>query len=113
MLQSWNRGGFAAGGFWAPNPPSGVTIDYYVQHEIKQTEEQKKARRDAVRIVVTDEKGAHVTTLWAPAKEGINRHVWNMRYEGPKRIASARKRRPTSSSSLTAGPARPGDIRSP
>jgi photosystem II stability/assembly factor-like uncharacterized protein len=94
MLQSWNRGGFAAGGFWAPNPPSGVTIDYYVRNEIKQTEEQKKARRDAVRIVVTDEKGAHVTTLWAPAKEGINRHVWNMRYEGPKRIASAKEAPP-------------------
>jgi photosystem II stability/assembly factor-like uncharacterized protein len=94
MLQTWNRGGFAAGGFWAPNPPAGVTIDYYVKSEIKQTEEQKKARRDAVRIVVTDEKGAHVTTLWAPAKEGINRHVWNMRYEGPKRVASAREAPP-------------------
>ena len=94
MLQSWNRGGFAAGGFWAPNPPAGITIDYYVKNEIKQTEEQKKARRDAVRIVVTDEKGAHVTTLWAPAKEGINRHVWNMRYEGPKRVASAREAPP-------------------
>jgi photosystem II stability/assembly factor-like uncharacterized protein len=94
MLQSWNRGGFAAGGFWAPNPPAGVTIDYYVKNEIKQTEEQKKARRDAVKIVVTDEKGAPVTTLWAPAKEGINRHVWNMRYEGPKRVASAKEAPP-------------------
>jgi photosystem II stability/assembly factor-like uncharacterized protein len=94
LLQSWNRGGFAAGGFWAPNPPNGVTIDYFVKNEIKQTEEQKKAKRDAVRIVVTDEKGAAVTTQWAPAKEGINRHVWNMRYEGPKRVASAKEAPP-------------------
>jgi photosystem II stability/assembly factor-like uncharacterized protein len=94
LLQSWNRGGFAAGGFWAPNPPNGVTIDYFVKNEIKQTEEQKKARRDAVRIVVTDEKGAAVTTLWAPAREGINRHVWNMRYEGPRRVASAKEAPP-------------------
>jgi hypothetical protein len=43
---------------------------------------------------VTDEKGAAVTTLWAPAREGINRHVWNMRYEGPKRVASAKEAPP-------------------
>ncbi len=94
LFQSWNRGGFAAGGFWAPNPPNGVTIDYFVKNEIKQTEEQKKARRDAVKIVVTDEKGAAVTTQWAAAKEGINRHVWNLRYEGPKRVASAKEAPP-------------------
>jgi len=94
MLQSWNRRGFASGGFWAPNPPNGVTIDYYVKTEIKQTEEQKKARRDAVKIVLTDEKGAPVSTQWAPAKEGINRHVWNMRYEGPRRVASAKEAPP-------------------
>ncbi len=94
MLQSWNRRGFASGGFWTPNPPNGVTIDYYVKTEIKQTEEQKKAKRDAVKIVVTDEKGAPVSTQWAPAKEGINRHVWNMRYEGPRRVASAKEAPP-------------------
>jgi photosystem II stability/assembly factor-like uncharacterized protein len=91
MLQFWNRGGFNTGGYWAPNPPNGVTVDYFVKTEIPQTEEQKKAHRDAVKIVVTGENGGPVTTLWAPAKEGINRHVWNMRYEGPKRVTSAKQ----------------------
>ena len=95
MLQPWNRGGFASGGFFAPNPPNGVTIDYFVKTAIEQTEEQKKARRDAVRVVVTDEKGGAVATVWGPAKEGINRHVWNMRYEGPRRVASAKEAPPS------------------
>ncbi|HKF44517.1 MAG TPA: hypothetical protein VKG01_15575 [Thermoanaerobaculia bacterium] len=104
MLQQWNRGGFNTGGFWAPNPPGGVTIDYYVKSEIKQTEEQKKARRDAVKIVITDEKGGAVATQWAPAKEGINRHVWNGRYEGPKRVTTAREAPPNEFFDANRGP---------
>ncbi|HKA35565.1 MAG TPA: hypothetical protein VKH43_02015, partial [Thermoanaerobaculia bacterium] len=94
MLQQWNRGGFNTGGYWAPNPPNGVVIDYWVKTEIKQTDEQKRMRRDAVKIVITDEKGNPVATQYAPAKEGINRHVWNARYEGPKRVTTAREAPP-------------------
>ncbi|MGH9399011.1 MAG: WD40/YVTN/BNR-like repeat-containing protein [Thermoanaerobaculia bacterium] len=84
--QTWNRGGFGIGAWTAPNPPGGVVIDYYLKSEIKQTDEQKRQRREPVKITVVDARGNPVTTEYAPAKEGINRHVWQMRYEGPKRI---------------------------
>ncbi|HEV2064358.1 MAG TPA: hypothetical protein VGS00_07400, partial [Thermoanaerobaculia bacterium] len=84
--QIWNRGGFAIGEWTAPNPPNGVVIDYYLKSEIKQTEEQKKQRREPVKITVTDAKGNPVTTEYGQAKEGINRHVWQMRYEGAKKL---------------------------
>jgi photosystem II stability/assembly factor-like uncharacterized protein len=89
--QSWNRGGFTIGNWTAPNPPNGIVIDYYLKKEIKQTEEQKRQRREPVRITITDLHGNPIATEYGPAKEGINRHVWQMRYEGPKKITFARE----------------------
>lgn len=86
-----NRGGFGVGAWTAPNPPNGAAIDYYVKSEIKQTEEQKRQRREPVKITITDAKGNPVATEYGPAKEGINRHVWQMRYEGPRRITFGRE----------------------
>lgn len=93
--QIWNRGGFGVGDWTAPNPPTGATIDYYLKNEIVQTEEQKKAKREPVKIIVTDAKGNPVTTEHGPAKEGINRHVWQLRYEGPKKITFGREAPPS------------------
>ena len=93
--QIWNRGGFGVGTWTAPNPPNGAVIDYWLKNEIKQTEEQKKLKRDPVKIVVTDAAGKPVTTEYGPAKEGMNRFVWNLRYEGPKKIAFGKEAPPS------------------
>jgi photosystem II stability/assembly factor-like uncharacterized protein len=94
--QIWNRGGFGVGDWTAPNPPNGAVIDYYLKNEIVQTEEQKKQRREPVKITITDMKNNPVATEYGPAKEGINRHVWQLRYEGPKKIAFGREAPPPS-----------------
>jgi hypothetical protein len=39
-----------------------------------------------VKIVVTDEQGATIRTIYGPAQKGFNRAVWDLRYEGPKRL---------------------------
>ncbi|MEO8431189.1 MAG: hypothetical protein ABI592_06730, partial [Acidobacteriota bacterium] len=93
--QIWNRGGFGIGAWTAPNPPNGAVIDYWLKSEIKQTEEQKKLKRDPVKIVITDAAGHPVTTEWGPAKEGMNRFVWNLRYEGPMKIAFGKEAPPS------------------
>ena len=95
LWQIWNRGGFGIGHWTAPNPPNGAAIDYFLRKEIKQTEEQKKQRHEPVKITVTDAGGNPVTTEYGPAKEGINRHVWQLRYEGPKRLTFGREAPPS------------------
>jgi photosystem II stability/assembly factor-like uncharacterized protein len=84
--QMWGRRGFSMGGYSAPNPPRGATIDYYLPSEIRPTPEQRRARQMPVKIVVTDDQGATVRTFYGPAQKGFNRAVWDLRYEGPKRL---------------------------
>jgi photosystem II stability/assembly factor-like uncharacterized protein len=93
--QIWNRGGFGIGEWTGPNPPAGATVDYWLKKEIVQTEEQKKLRREPVKITITDAKGNPVATEYGQAKEGINRHVWQLRYEGPKKLAFGREAPPS------------------
>ncbi len=99
-------GGFGVGpGYVAPNAPQGVIVDYYLKSEIKQPPMHGRAGSAAgrgmgpggmgaghhgpVKIVVTDKQGAEVATLYGPSNAGINRFVWNMRYEGPERLKFA------------------------
>jgi hypothetical protein len=65
--------------FAAPNPPDGAFINYYL----------KDKPEGPVKITVTDADGAKVTE-WTEkqAKPGVNRAVWNLRYEGPAPLAS-------------------------
>jgi photosystem II stability/assembly factor-like uncharacterized protein len=93
--QIWNRGGFGIGAWTGPNPPAGAIVDYWVKDEIKQTEEQKKQKKDAVKIVITDAAGHPVSTEYAPAKEGMNRFVWGLRYEGAKKISFGKEAPPS------------------
>ena len=95
LWQLWNRGGFTVGQWVSPNPPPGATIDYYLKTEIPQTEEQKKQKRGPVKIVIEDAKGNLVATEHGPAKPGINRYVWQLRYEGPKKIAFGKEPPPS------------------
>ena len=91
LWQIWNRGGFGVAQWKAPNPPPGASIDYFVKSEIKQTDEQKKKKREPVKITITDSKGNLVATEYGPARQGINRYVWQLRYEGPTKIAFGRE----------------------
>lgn len=68
------------------NAPAGVAIDYLLKTEVKATPEQKKLRQTPVKIVITDSKGNPVSTFYGPSAAGINRAVWNMRYDGPERL---------------------------
>src|SRR5207253_6251633 len=61
-------------------------IDYYLPSEIKATPEQTKKKETPVKIVVTDEQGALVRTIYGPTKMGFNRATWDLRYEGPKKL---------------------------
>ncbi|HYW77127.1 MAG TPA: hypothetical protein VFA48_10960, partial [Gammaproteobacteria bacterium] len=61
--------------FVASNPPSGPVIAYYLK---------SPAKGAKATIKVTDAKGNAVATFHGPAKAGINRIAWNMRYDGAK-----------------------------
>jgi photosystem II stability/assembly factor-like uncharacterized protein len=83
MFHHW-RSDEGQGNFYsAPNAPEGVVIDYMLKSELKPTPEQKKEHQSPVKITIEDAHGNPVTTDYGPSKEGINRYVWNMRYEGP------------------------------
>ncbi len=109
----WNKHGFASGGFVTPNPPEGVAVDYYLKSEIKANAAGPQGRREGseasaeeqqgrgpgrgpgmgqgpgqgpVKITITDASGNQVNILHGPGKQGFNRVVWRMDYEGPTRL---------------------------
>ncbi len=89
LFHHWGRGGFSRDSTAAPNPPDGVEIDYSLKSEIKVDEPKDDVKRDKktpVRIVVTDSQGRPVATRYGESKQGLNRYVWNMRYDGPKEL---------------------------
>jgi photosystem II stability/assembly factor-like uncharacterized protein len=87
---SWNKHGFASGGYVAPNPLSGAVITYWLPNEIKENNERGGGRRrqgeTPVKITVTDSSGTVVRTMYGTTKYGLNRVAWNLRYDGPKRL---------------------------
>ncbi len=80
---SWNRGEGAEPSYTAPNAPNGTVLDYFLKDMLKTTPAEKAAHHTPVKIVVTDMNGNPVATHYGPAKQGVNRFVWNMRYDGP------------------------------
>jgi photosystem II stability/assembly factor-like uncharacterized protein len=83
---SWSKHGFASGGYVAPNPPNGAVITYYLPQEIKVTPEMRKKEQTPVKITVADASGQVIRTFYGPSKAGINRAVWNLRYDGPRKL---------------------------
>ncbi|CAN5267831.1 hypothetical protein BH20ACI1_BH20ACI1_06100 [soil metagenome] len=102
--------GFQGSAFYtAPNPPYGATMVYYLKdapktlkqkrQEAEREAEKKKrpirypsveelrAEREedapALLFTITDEQGKVVRRLTAPAAQGIQRVVWDMRYTPP------------------------------
>jgi len=75
----WSRGEGAEPLYTVPNAPDGVVIDYSVPKAVKAA---KGAKHGAVTITVHDAAGNLIATRYTNAKAGVNRTVWNMRYDG-------------------------------
>jgi len=84
------RMGEGDSGYTAPNAPEGVVIDYFLKSKLEVTPEQRRQHETPVKIVITDARGQTVNTVYGPSAAGVNRFVWNMRYEGAKRIEAER-----------------------
>jgi photosystem II stability/assembly factor-like uncharacterized protein len=92
----WNRrSGFTQSGFVTPNPLTGAVITYTLPTEIKLNPEhgggaERPAGRGRgqtpVKITISDSSGQVIRTMYGPAKYGVNRVAWNLRYDGPKRL---------------------------
>ena len=109
--------GFQGESFYtAPNPPVGAVFTYYLKDDIKTIKEKRREREadlikkglppyyptiDSLRLednqpephilfTITDESGAVVRRLKAPAKKGLQRISWDFRHEstGPVNFAS-------------------------
>ncbi len=94
--------------FAAKNPPAGATFTYYLKNEIKSLRQQRREREknetsppfpvwDQVKMedmeeapyllfTITDETGRLVRKLKAPAKEGMNRITWDLRYASTRPV---------------------------
>ncbi len=79
----WSRGEGAEPLYTVPNAPDGVVIDYSVPKAIKA---EKDAKHGAITLTVRDGAGKLVATRYTNAKAGVNRYVWNMRYDGATRL---------------------------
>jgi archaellum component FlaC len=60
--------------FVAPNPSSGTMITYYLKEKLS----------DGVKILIQDESGKNIVELKGSNQAGINRVIWNLRYQDPK-----------------------------
>jgi photosystem II stability/assembly factor-like uncharacterized protein len=64
---------FGAGEFFAPNPPAGAMLSYYLPQE----------NPGGVQIVIWDAAGKTVRTLRGQSQAGLNRVCWDLRREPP------------------------------
>lgn len=86
MFHHWASNEGQKTGYVAPNAPNGVVIDYFLKSGIKATTKRMAAHETPVKIVITDANGNAVATQYGPSKTGINRFVWNMRYDSPVKL---------------------------
>src|SRR5207245_3429032 len=70
----WNKDANLGQAVWrAPNPPNGAIINYYLKNPAEQ-----------VVITITDGSGKAIRTITNAAKNaGLNRAVWDLRYDPP------------------------------
>lgn len=70
----------------APNAPTGTPIYYLLKSKLEATPEEKQAHGTPVKITITNAAGRIVATHYGPSEAGVNRFVWNMRYQGARRL---------------------------
>ncbi len=63
-----NQAWFGAGEFFAPNPPFGAVLTYYLPRS-----------SESVRILISDAEGKAIRTMRGPASAGLNRACWDLR----------------------------------
>ncbi len=85
-FQYWRRGEGAEPPFVTPNAPGGVVIDYSLPKKLKASAEQKKLKQTPVKIEVHDAQGQLIATRYGKSKAGVNRFVWDMRYDSPVKL---------------------------
>lgn len=101
-------------GYRVPPEPQGAVIDYYLKQALApsrrpsagagegEAAEQAPSfsrrgggpERTPVKITITDEKGQVVATHYGPAEAGLNRFVWDLRYDGPTPLRREARRQP-------------------
>ena len=86
--QAW----FGAGQFFAPNPETGATIDYFL----------RDASPEGAQILITDAHDQPIRALRAPARRGLTRVTWDLRLEPP--IVEADRQTPTAAGGAIQGP---------
>ena len=81
--QRWSRGQGAEPSFVTPNAPDGVVIDYSLPNRLRASKQQKARDQTPVKIQIRDARGELIATRYGPSRFGLNRYVWNMRYDRP------------------------------
>ncbi|HEV2272440.1 MAG TPA: hypothetical protein VGR92_23545 [Steroidobacteraceae bacterium] len=81
--QRWSRGEGAEPAFVAPNSPDGVMIDYSLPKAIKTDKQQKDMHQTPVKIEIRDAGGELIATRYGESQYGVNRYIWDMRYDAP------------------------------
>ncbi len=89
LFHRWMRFTYA-GEFRAANAPDGSIVDYYLNREIKPDETMKRAHQTPIKITITDMSNRPVAVRYGPSKEGVNRFIWDMRYDGPEKLVFAK-----------------------
>ncbi|HEY7303531.1 MAG TPA: hypothetical protein VH601_05430 [Bryobacteraceae bacterium] len=89
LFHRWERDEDQPAPFSSPNAPNGTTVDYILGRKLEPNSEQKASHETPVRIDITDHNGNLVATRYGPSNEGINRFVWDLRYDGTRRLESA------------------------
>jgi photosystem II stability/assembly factor-like uncharacterized protein len=105
----WNKRESSLGDYSAPNPPSGAVFTYYLSKDLEPEGGTRgpggpgmmamggpggggrggfggAAGRTPVKIQIYDSTGQLIRTMYGPAKKGINRAEWNLRYNDAIRL---------------------------
>jgi photosystem II stability/assembly factor-like uncharacterized protein len=77
----WERGKGAEPSFVTPNAPDGVVIDYSLPKTLEADRGQKALHQTPVKIEIRDGSGEQIATRYGNAQYGVNRFVWDMRYD--------------------------------
>jgi photosystem II stability/assembly factor-like uncharacterized protein len=116
LFHTWNRGGFSRDLGAAPNPPSGVVIDYSLKREIKSDDEKELPpggkKKTPVKVVIADARGKLVATRYGDSKQGLNRYIWDLRYDGERPLTFQKQPPPNEFFTRGEGPrVLPGEYR--
>jgi photosystem II stability/assembly factor-like uncharacterized protein len=82
----WERGEGAEPFFVTPDAPDGVVIDYSLPKKLEASPQQKMLHHSPVKIEIRDAAGELIASGYGQSNYGVNRFVWDMRYEGPTSI---------------------------